>query len=154
MSTPGDEPNIERLPDELVEDDHSSIDLGSGTIDPREHRPRVFATAEPESYVAVLVIESSSESPDYEPWYEESFVLLTAESDDEAREKAREYGKQHETSHHDEHQRLVNWKLKHVVEVKKLEDATFDDGSELYSRVFRDYSGYSSFEPRLGDEEL
>ncbi|RCW40036.1 uncharacterized protein DUF4288 [Halopolyspora algeriensis] len=155
--TPPSEPDTGDLPDELAGElageQQRSINIGSGTIDPHEQRGGVFATADPEPYVAVVLIESSSDAPDYEPLYEESFVLLTAESEDEAREKAREYGKQHEVSYSDENHRLVSWKLKHVLEVKQVEDATFDDGSELYSRIFRNYSGYHSFEPHLGGEE-
>ncbi|MDR7302735.1 DUF4288 domain-containing protein [Haloactinomyces albus] len=147
------EPNTVDLPDELVGEEQRSINIGPGTIDPREYRPSAFASTEAESYMAVLVIESSSDAADYEPLYEESFVLLTAHSDEEALEKAREYGKQHEISYEDENHQLVTWKLKHVLEVKQLEDATFDDGSELYSRFFRNYSGYHSFEPQLGGEE-
>jgi hypothetical protein len=129
-----------------------SINIGPGTIDPREYRPSAPG-AQLEFYVAVLLIESSSEASDYQPLYEESFVLLKAESEEEAREKAGEYGKQHEITYHDEHHELISWKLKHVVEVKPLEDATFDDGTELYSRFFRNYTGYRSFEPRLGGEQ-
>lgn len=125
-------------------EDVGSVDLGSGTIDPRDFLPGEYA-AEQEFYAAVLVLEATSDSPTHEPLYEESFVLLTAESEEEAAEKAREYGKQQETSYHDEHHQLVTWKLKQVVEVKPIEDATFDDGSELYSRFFRDYASYRSF---------
>ena len=39
---------------------------------------------------------------------------------------------------------MVSWKLKRVVEVRPVEDATFDDGTEVYSRFFRDYTGYQS----------
>ncbi len=143
----------DEMADALADEGARSISIGPGTIDPHEHRPGPFARGEPEHYVAVLLVESSSDASGYEPFYEESFVLLTAESADEAQEKAREYGKQHETSYEDEHDRLVTWKLKHVLEVKPVEDATFDDGAELYSRFFRNYSGYRSFEPRLDGEE-
>lgn len=142
------------LPEELVEQADRSVDIGPGTESAAGRRPSVFNTSGPEPYVAVLVTESSSESPDYAPLYEESFVLLTAISEEEAAEKAREYGKQQEISYYNENQELVTWRLKHVVEVKAVEDATFDDGSELYSRFFRDYAGYSSFEPQLGGEQL
>ena len=140
MSTPGDE----EIP---------SINIGPGTIDPRDFQPST-SSAELDFYVAVLVIESSSDSADYEPLYEESFVLLKAESEDEAREKAAEYGKQQEASYHNENHELVTWKLKRVVEVKPIEDATFDDGTELYSRFFRNFAGYEAFESTLNPEEL
>lgn len=131
----------------------ASINIGSGTIDPREFRPGLSAT-EPGFYLAVLVTESSSDVPGHTPLYEESFVLVKAESETEAHEKAIDLGKQQEFSFRDQNDELVHWKLKHVVEVKAVEDETFDDGSEIYSRFFRDYSGYRAFEPNLGGEEL
>ncbi|ASU79876.1 DUF4288 domain-containing protein [Actinopolyspora erythraea] len=160
MSNRGSEPEPEQprdmpppveLPEELVEGADRSINIGG---DPTPGgRSSAFASEEPDAYVAVLVTESTSDSPDFQPLYEESFVLLTAHSEEEALEKAREYGKQQEISYHNEHQQLVTWRLKHVVEVKQVEDATFDDGSELYSRFFRDYARYRSFEPTLEGEE-
>ena len=123
-----------------------SINIGPGTIDPRDFQPGPGAT-DPDFYLAVLVTEATKEDGAGEPLYEESFVLLTAESDEEAGEKAAEYGKQQETSYRNENGDLVTWKLKHVVDVRKVEDATFDDGSELYSRFFRNYDAYRSFEP-------
>jgi hypothetical protein len=143
MSTPADDADSEGV---------GSIDIGPGTIDPREFRPSAFA-GQREFYVGVLVIESSSEAADYAPLYEESFVLIAAESQAEALEKATEYGKQHETSYLDEHHRLITWSLKRIVEVKQLNDATFDDGTELYSRFFRDYSGYEAFEPLVDNDD-
>ncbi|WP_017976524.1 DUF4288 domain-containing protein [Actinopolyspora halophila] len=162
MSNRGSEPDADQsrdmpppveLPEELVEENDRSISIGGAGAASGE-RASVFAGSEPEPYVAVLVTESTSESEGFRPLYEESFVLLTASSDEEASEKAREYGKQQEVSYYNENQELVTWRLKHVVEVKRIEDATFDDGSELYSRFFRNYAQYSSFEPTLAEEEL
>lgn len=144
MSTSGDED---------LDDFGGSINIGPGTIDPRDYSPSAFS-AEAEFYVAVLVLESTSEHADHRPLYEESFVLVKAESDEEAREKATSCGKQQETSYEDEHHQLITWKLKTVVEVKQIEDATFDDGSELYSRFFRNHTAYQSLEPLTGDDEF
>ncbi|GAA2812271.1 DUF4288 domain-containing protein [Saccharopolyspora taberi] len=130
-----------------------SINIGPGTIDPRDFQPGPGA-GDPDFYLAVLVTEATTDDGAGGPLYEESFVLLKAESEEEAREKAAEYGKQQETSYRNENDELVSWKLKHVVDVRQVEDATFDDGSELYSRFFRGYQGYRSFEPRLGGEEV
>lgn len=149
MSNPDHESEYEDVSDS---EDYGTVNIGTGAIDPRDFRPSAF-TAEAEFYVAVLVVESSPQSPDGKPLYEESFVLLKAESEQEAQEKAREYGKQHETSYQNENHELVSWKLKQIVEVKPVEDATFDDGTEIYSRFFRNYSGYQSFEPLLGDDD-
>ncbi|MDI2032861.1 DUF4288 domain-containing protein [Saccharopolyspora sp. TS4A08] len=131
------------------EDFESSINIGPGTIDPRDFQQR-SAAVELEHYVAVLLLESESEGQP--PLYEESFVLLTAESAEEAAEKAQECGKQQESSYEDENHRPVTWKLKQVVEVKPLEDATFDDGSELYSRFFRNHDAYRSLDTLTEDD--
>lgn len=133
-------------PDSEFEDvgedqDYGTVNIGTGAIDPADFRPSAF-TARTEHYVAVLVVESAPSSG--EPLYQESFVLLTAESQEEAGEKARQYGKQHEVTYPDENHEMVSWKLKRVVEVRPVEDATFDDGTEVYSRFFRDYAGYRS----------
>ncbi|CAM00246.1 uncharacterized protein DUF4288 [Saccharopolyspora erythraea NRRL 2338] len=129
-----------------------SVNIGPGTIDPRDFQAPV-SSVDPDFYVAVLVTEGVTEGSD-KPLYEESFVLLKAESEEEAREKAAEYGKQQETSYRNENDQDITWKLRHVVDVRLVEDATFDDGSELYSRFFRNFDGYRSFEPLLGGEEL
>ncbi len=109
--------------------------------------------AEPDVYVAVLVVETTSDAAEHQPLYEESFVLLKAADEEEAREKARSFGKELETSYEDEHHQPITWKLKDVVDVRPVEDATFDDGTELYSRFFRDYQAYRSIGAEL-DEEL
>ncbi|RRO15525.1 DUF4288 domain-containing protein [Saccharopolyspora rhizosphaerae] len=126
-----------------------SIDIGPGTIDPRDFQQR-SASVELDHYVAVLLLEAESEGQP--PLYEESFVLLTAESAEEATEKAKECGKQQETSYEDENHRQVTWRLKHIVEVKPLEDATFDDGTELFSRFFRNHEAYRSLDLLTEDE--
>lgn len=132
-------------------DETGSIDIGSGSIDPRDFQAqRVSARAE--HYLAVLVHEATSEAPGHVPFYEESFVLLKAESRQEAAEKANSLGKQQEASFDDEQHRPVTWKLKQVVEVKPVEDDTFDDGSELYSRFFRNYEAYRGMDPLTEDE--
>ncbi|MER2091909.1 MAG: DUF4288 domain-containing protein, partial [Saccharopolyspora rectivirgula] len=86
------------------------------------------------------------EDPDYRPLYEESVVLLKAETEEEAQQHARELGKQQEAVYEDENHKQVKCRLKQVVEVRKLEDPSFTDGTELYSRFFRNYSAYRSLE--------
>ena len=154
MSNPEHEPEIPDVDDDVEGgEDYGTINIGTGAIDPGDFRPGSF-TSEAQLYVAVLVIESSSDSPGYRPLYEESFVLVSAESEEEAQEKGREYGKQHEATYEDEHHQRISWKLKHIVEVRRVEDATFDDGTQLYSRLFRDYASYSAFEPQISGEEV
>ncbi|GAB2733144.1 hypothetical protein GCM10027174_02180 [Salinifilum aidingensis] len=128
-----------------------SIDIGPGTIDPSEFQvPR--RPVSPDYYVAVLLLRTTSEEEGHRPLYEESFVLLKAESAEEAETKAGDLAKQQQTTYRDENHTLVTWKLERVLEVKPLEDSSFDDGTELYSRLFRDYRAYRAFEPHLDGE--
>lgn len=131
--------NPEEFEDVAEDQDYGTINIGTGAIDPADFRARPF-TPTTEHYLAVLVVESAPSSG--EPLYQESFVLLTAESPEEAAEKAREHGKQLEATYEDENHETVSWKLKRIAEVRRVEDATFDDGSELYTRFFRSYRSY------------
>ncbi len=128
-----------------------SIDIGPGTIDPNEFQMPQRPVS-PDYYVAVLLLHTTSEEENHQPLYEESFVLLKAESAEEAETKAGDLAKQQQSTYRDENHTLVAWKLERILEVKPLEDATFDDGTELYSRLFRDYRAYRAFEPRLDGE--
>jgi len=127
-----------------------SIDIGSGSIDPRDFQLQESAS-EAEPYVALLLIEISSESATEPELHEESFVLVKAESDAEAREKAVEFGKQQAASYPNEDGELITWKFKELVDVKKVEDATFDDGAELFSRFFRNLTAYRDIDALLSD---
>ncbi|WP_083934135.1 DUF4288 domain-containing protein [Sciscionella marina] len=112
---------------------------------PKEGEKRVYA--------ALLVFESSCSNPDYLPLYEETVSLVLAPSDQEARAKAYDHGRQRETSYHNADGQLISWSLKHVVDVKEVEDHV-SDGAEIYTRHFRDYSAYRAFEVQLSNNEL
>ena len=43
----------------------------------------------------------------------------------------------------------ITWSVKQVLDVSKVLDAELGDGADLYSRHFRDYAAYRSFEPLL-----
>ncbi len=107
---------------------------------------------EPAFYIAVILYESSSDAPEYMPLYEESFVLIKATSEEEAWAKAQNYGKGEEVSYPNENREMISWSLKQVIDVTPVLAEKFDDGSELYSRYFRDYNAYRAFEPLLSGE--
>ncbi|MFD8638481.1 DUF4288 domain-containing protein, partial [Streptomyces sp. NPDC059656] len=69
------------------------------------------------TYIAVLLCETSADSNDHAPLYQESFVLLTAADEARAREKAEVHGKSLETSYENEAGELITWRLRHVVDV-------------------------------------
>ncbi|WP_371656545.1 MULTISPECIES: DUF4288 domain-containing protein [unclassified Streptomyces] len=105
-------------------------------------------------YVAVLLCEATSTAEDHAPLYQENFVLLTAQDEEEARGKALAHGKRLETSYENDLGETITWRLRHVVDVNEALDSDLGDGSELYSRHFRNYDAYRSFEPLLSGEEL
>ncbi|WP_420759278.1 DUF4288 domain-containing protein [Nostoc sp. CALU 546] len=108
-------------------------------------------------YIAVVLYESSSNAPDYQPLYQECFVLLKASSLEKAQEKARIYAKKEEVSYKNEDGETITWSLKQVVDVNSVLYDDFDstsDGVDLYARHFRNYEAYHSFEPFLSEEEF
>jgi Domain of unknown function (DUF4288) len=102
-------------------------------------------------YVAVLLYESSSEAPGYQPLYEESFILLKAGSLQEAKEKALAHGLGDQVSYRNEEQETITWSLKHLIDVNEVLDDDLGDGSDLYARHFYDYAAYARFEPMLSN---
>lgn len=93
-------------------------------------------------FVAILLYRSSSDAPDYTPLYQETFVVLTANSLDHARAKAESYGRSRQASYQNEYQETITWTLFRVVDVAHTLDEPIVDGAELYARHFRDYSAY------------
>ncbi len=97
-------------------------------------------------YLVITVYESSSNKQDYEPLYEECFSLITASSDEQAREKAQRYANL-PNSYKNVQGETITWSLKQLVDVRRLlEDDDFSDGTELYARFFRDYKAYRAFD--------
>lgn len=103
-------------------------------------------------FCAVLVHTARTAS--HPELHEESFVLLTADSLDEARVKAEARGRadEHEYTNADGEQ--VRWTLTELVDVAEVADRELGDGAEVYSRYFRDYAAYRRFEPLLDGEPL
>ncbi|MFI6144691.1 DUF4288 domain-containing protein [Streptomyces sp. NPDC051109] len=110
------------------------------------------------TYVAVLVCvaeaAASATSGSRAPLYRESFVLLTARTEDEARSKARAHGEGLETSYRNERGELITWTFRQLVDVAELPAERLGDGTELYTRHFRDFAAYAAFEPLLSGEDL
>ena len=100
-------------------------------------------------YMAVILYEAQSDTPDYKPLYEESFVLIGAFTEDEAKEKAAIHAQGQLSSYQNEFGETITWVVKQIIDVCPVLTSTFEDGSELYVRHFRDYQAYSAFEPML-----
>ncbi|HEX5745004.1 MAG TPA: DUF4288 domain-containing protein [Archangium sp.] len=101
-------------------------------------------------YIAVLLYESTSESGGKKPLYEESFVLIQATSEEEARARAADHARRQEARYENAEGEHIRYSLKHVVDVSPVLDGDLKDGAELYARHFRDYGAYHAFEPLLG----
>ena len=99
-------------------------------------------------YAAVLVYESSSAAAGYEPLYEETVTIISATSRDHATEKASEFGVARQSTYENEDGETITWSLKHLVDVSEIQDE-LSDGSEVYTRHFRDYAAYRTFETML-----
>ncbi|MEO7021315.1 MAG: DUF4288 domain-containing protein [Ktedonobacteraceae bacterium] len=100
-------------------------------------------------YIAIILYEASSDAPDYTPLYQESFVLLQAHSAEEARQKAFLHAQHEQISYPNEYNEQISWSFKQIIDVSPVLSETFNDGSELYARHFRDYQAYRLFEPLL-----
>ncbi|WP_437619872.1 DUF4288 domain-containing protein [Sorangium sp. So ce1151] len=110
----------------------------------------MHSSPNPPLYIAILLYESSSLDPSYTPLFEECFVLLRADNDEQARARAEQHSRAHEMCFNNAAGQEIHWKLKHVVDVSRVLSEMLDDGAELYSRHFKDYGAYHAFEPLLG----
>lgn len=95
-------------------------------------------------YIAVVLSESSPNTPGNRPLYEESFMLVKASSLAEARDKAAEQSPA-EHSYENVLGNTVTWSSE-VVEVGEVLHDTFEDGSEIYARFFRNGAAYRALE--------
>ena len=103
------------------------------------------------AYIAVIVFEYTYEHTSYQPLYDESFVLIKAYSLENAQLEVLAYAQKQQVTYKNQQQETVHVSLKQVIDVSPLltENIKFENGSELYSRHFRDYQAYVSFEPLL-----
>lgn len=105
-------------------------------------------------YIAVILYESSSDTPDYQPLYEECFVLIRAISLEEAKKKALSHARKQEGSYQNPYGQTITWFIKQILDINSVLDDKCEDVTELYARHFRNYEAYCSFEPLLSHEEL
>lgn len=100
-------------------------------------------------YVAILLYETSSDAVDYEPLYREDFVLIHAESLEQARDKAIARARAEEGSYRNGDGELITWTLKHLVDVNSALQDDLSGDADLYARHFRNFPAYRDFEPLL-----
>ena len=95
----------------------------------------------PDLYLAVVVYESSADAQNYEPLYEESFMIIEAVSEEEAREKALSHVNE-PYSYKNQYGATITWSFKQLVQLLNVWDAEIQDGAELCSRFFQNYKAY------------
>src|SRR5215831_1972083 len=78
-------------------------------------------------FIAVILYESKCSGEGYRPLYEESFVLISAASEDEAREKAHTYAEDQQSTYQNEQGETITWSVKHVVDVSSVLSDDFVD---------------------------
>ncbi|MEV6734891.1 MULTISPECIES: DUF4288 domain-containing protein [unclassified Streptomyces] len=106
------------------------------------------------TYVAVLVCVATATAGGQAPLYRESFVLLSARTEDEARSKAQAHGEALETSYRNEKGERITWTFRQLVDVAEVPEDPLGDGAEIYTRHFRNFAAYTAFEPLLSGEDL
>jgi hypothetical protein len=108
-------------------------------------------------YIAIIIYKSSSDQHDYQPLYQESFILIKATSLESAKEKAFKHGKNESVSYTNENGETITWSSQQVIDVNSVLDDDFDSSEDivdLYARHFRNYDAYQLFEPLLSKEQL
>lgn len=104
------------------------------------------ASKESYFYIAVILYESASDVPGYQPLYQEGFILIKANSLDSAKEKALTYAKGEEVSYKNEKAETITWSVKQIVDVNSLLYDRFEDVTELYARHFHNYKAYQQLD--------
>ena len=105
-------------------------------------------------YIAVIVYESSSDAPNDQPLYEETFMLIHASSQENAEQQAAQLvNKPH--SYQNQYGQTITWSFKQIVVVQPALNDEFTNGTELFSRFFRNYEAYhSAFLNRANEEDI
>ncbi len=104
-------------------------------------------------YAAVVVIEMTVNAPDDKPLYEERFLFIRATSEQEAREKVLQYTVQ-PLRYQNQYGETVTWTFKELISVQQMVKDEIVDGTELFSRFFRNYDAYTlAFLNRSNEEK-
>jgi len=82
-----------------------------------------------------------------EPLWEESIVLIEADSEEDAMREAQSIGRRDETSFTSVSGELVKWEFVCVTEVHEILEETFKHGTEVFSRFVRNPEVKSSRTP-------
>lgn len=98
-------------------------------------------------YAALVLTKATTDDPASAPLFEETVLLVHAESSDEARAKAEGIARGRLASYRNPDGRLVTWSLERIVDVAPTIHDPAMDGAEVYARHFESYDDYARFEP-------
>src|SRR5579884_333424 len=88
-------------------------------------------------FIARLLLRADTSNSKKSVLYSEEFVLLKAESNEQADIKALQKGKEMQHAYRSITGQRVHWKLVDVLEVTEVMERRIGDGAELYSRLYR-----------------
>lgn len=99
--------------------------------------------------MAVAVLCATVSGGQCDALFQETFCLVRAKDDLDARRKAEVlfHGMNH--SYQNGQGKVVSWSLREIVDVSLIGEPSLKHGTELYSRHFRDFAAYRKFEKLL-----
>ncbi len=104
------------------------------------------------NYVAIVLISSTSDSPGYQTLYDETTLIVQANSIEEAKSKAIQYGKSCEGSYTSVDGFLIVKKFVNVEDVNDVLEDLGGDITAINARFFHDLDAYQNFRTMLHSE--
>lgn len=101
--------------------------------------------------MAVAVLCATVSGGRCDALFQETFCLVRAKDDIDARTKAEALFNAMIHSYQNEQGEVVSWSLREIVDVSLIGEPSLKHGTELYSRHFRDFAAYRKFETALGE---
>lgn len=105
------------------------------------------------NYVAIVLISSTSDSTEYQTLYDETTLLIQANSKEEATSKAVQYGQSCEGSYTSAGGFHIVQKFMGVEDVNDILEDLGGDVTAVNSRFFHDLDAYKKFRAMLNVEE-
>jgi hypothetical protein len=85
-----------------------------------------------------LLFQSEQTPSVTDPIWEESIIVLQADTLGEAKEKANLFASQREVQYQAANGDMVNWKFKEIFEVSEINNSIEPSGTEIISRFLKD----------------
>ncbi len=105
------------------------------------------------TYVAILMVAYTSDSSAHKTLYEETTLLITADSVEDATAKAEKHGKNLEHIYISADGYEITKRLLAIEDVNEVLGIVDGDVEEINARFFRDYDAYNKFREMLYEKE-